>query len=91
MFKLALFVLAVAAAALALTNPGRDAHKQTIYAAVASQTTESPLFGKLAADVLGNADVVPVTYNNYYVFSTTTLNGKTATVGAGNRVWKLQQ
>jgi hypothetical protein len=38
---------------------------------------------------LGDREVLPVTYNNYFVFSTTTLNGKTSSVGLFSRVWSM--
>jgi hypothetical protein len=91
MFRLSTFALVALAGALALTNPNVEAHRAAVYSSVAEQTTDSPVLGKIAADVLGNADVVPLTYNNYYLFSTTTLNGKTESVGALSRVWRMQK
>ena len=56
-----------------MTNPNQDAHKKVVYESVAASKTHSEALGKIAADMLGNADVLPMTYNNYYVMSTTTV------------------
>jgi len=44
--------------------------------------------GKIAVDLLGKTDVLPLTYNNYYVCSTTTINGEVKSVGVFSKVWK---
>jgi hypothetical protein len=88
MFRITLLLVIVVAAVLLVTNPGQDAHKQVVYAALAGQATQSELLEKVAADVLEKVDVVPLTYHNYYVYSTTTLNGEVKSVGALRRVWK---
>jgi len=88
MFRLGLVVLIVAGAVLFFTNPGHDAHKQVVYAATASEMTGSDTLGKIAVDLLGKTDVLPLTYNNYYVFSTTTLNDEVKSIGVLSRVWK---
>jgi hypothetical protein len=51
--------------------------------------TTGDVLGKIAVDLLGNREVLPLTYNNYFLFSTTTLNEKTASVGLFSRVWNL--
>ena len=81
---LALMILLVV---MAVTNPNQDAHRKIVYESVAASKTHSEVLGKIAADVLGNADVLPMTYNNYYLLSTTTVNGQTASVGIFSRVW----
>jgi len=88
MFRIGFLVLIIACAVLFFTNPGHDAHKQVVYANAAAQATQSEVLGKIAVDLLGNTEVVPLTYNNYYVCSTTTLNGEVKSVGAFSRVWK---
>ena len=88
MKRLSLVLLIVLGAALAATNPGQDAHRKAFYASVGTEKTESELLGKIAAEILGDVDLIPLKYNNYFVFSTTTLTGETASVGLLSRVWK---
>ncbi|NQT12760.1 MAG: hypothetical protein HQ582_08425 [Planctomycetes bacterium] len=52
--------------------------------------TQSEFLGKIAAGVLGDVDVLPMQYNNYFLFSTTTMNGDTVSVGGFSRVWKMR-
>lgn len=88
MIRLAIFGLTVLLVVLLVTNPSHETHKQTVYKSMASQATSSEMLGKIAVDVLGNVDVLPLQYNNYFVFSTTTLNGETKSVGVLARVWE---
>ncbi len=87
MIRLILVALIVLCGALAVTNPGQDAHRKAFYTSVGTEAVKSEVLGKMAADVLGDANIVPLKYNNYFLFSTTTLNGKTETVGLFSRVW----
>lgn len=82
--------LVILLVAMAVTNPGQDAHKKVVYESIAASKTNSEFLGKIAADMLGNANVFPVTYNNYYLLSTTTVEGKTASVGMFSKVWNLK-
>lgn len=68
-------------------NPGQDARQKAVYTSVATEKTKSDALGKIAVDLLGDREVLPLTYNNYFLFSTTTMNGKTASVGMFSRVW----
>lgn len=88
MFRLGFLILIVAGAVFFFTNPNSDAHRQVVYTNVAAQATQSEVLGKIAVDLLGKTDVVPLTYNNYYVCSTTTLNGEIRSVGAFSKVWR---
>jgi hypothetical protein len=88
MLRLGFVALIVVALVLAVTNPGQETHKQAVYTSLATQATNSEMLGKIAVDVLGDRNIVPLQYNNYYLFSTTTLDGKTESVGAVARVWK---
>jgi hypothetical protein len=88
MLRLGMFGLVVVAIVLLVTNPSHEAHKQTVYTSMATEATNSEMLGKIAVDVLGKTDVVPLQYNNYFVFSTTTLNGETRSIGILSRVWK---
>ena len=56
--------------------------------ATATQAANSETLGKIAVDLLGKTDVLPLTYNNYFVYSTTMLNGEVKSVGAFSKVWK---
>lgn len=87
MFRLAIFGLTVFVVVLAVTNPSHETHKQTVYKSMAAEATSSPTLGKIAIDLLGDVDVVPLQYNNYFLFSTTTLHGETKSLGVFSRVW----
>ncbi len=88
MFRIGFLLLIIALAVLFFTNPGHDAHKQVVYTSAAAEAMKSEVLGKIAVDLLGKTDVVPLTYNNYYVCSTTSVNGETKSVGAFSHVWK---
>jgi hypothetical protein len=90
MMRLGLVVLIILCGVLAFTNPGQDAHRKTFYASVATEKAKSEVLGKIAADVLGDVDLVPLKYNNYFLFSTTTLNGEMVSVGVFSRVWSTK-
>jgi hypothetical protein len=90
MFRIGFFVLIVALAVTFFTNPSHDAHKQVVYTAAATEATQSEVLGRIAVDLLGKTEVVPLTYNNYYVCSTTSLNGETKSIGVFSHVWKWQ-
>ena len=87
--RLGLAAIVILAAVLAITNPGQDAHRKVVYTSVAAEKTTSDVLDKIAVDLLGGREVLPVRYNNYILFSTTTLNGKTSSLGAFSRVWSM--
>jgi hypothetical protein len=89
MIRLGIFGFVVIVVVLALTNPGVDAHKAVVYASVAKNSIKNELLGKIAADVLDHIDALPITYNNYLFFSTTTIQGERASVGLFSHVWKM--
>ena len=89
MIRLGIVAIVILSAVLGITNPGQDAHRKSVYTSVATQKTRSEILGKIAVDLLGDREVLPLTYNNYYLFSTTTLNGKTSSVGLLSRVWNV--
>ena len=88
MIRLGILVLVVICAILALTNPSIETHKDVVYTSAAAKVTKSELLGKIAADVLGSVDVIPLSYHNYLLFSTTTLDDETASIGLFSHVWK---
>lgn len=91
MFRFSVLALIVLGGVLVVTNPSQEAHKKVVYASAASEATHSEVLGNIAADVLENVNLVPLGYHNYYLFSTTTIHGKTASVGVCSRVWKLKE
>lgn len=91
MFRIGILGLIVICAMLALTNPSHETHKNIVYESAAAEMTKSEKLGKIAADLLGGVDVVPLNYNNYFLFSTTTLNNETVSVGLLSRVWKMDR
>ena len=80
--------LFLAGVALALTNPGEAAHKKVAAGVLAERVGDNSLLQTVAANFLESHNVVPVTYNNYVLFSTTAIDGKTATIGLLTKVWK---
>lgn len=91
MFRIGILGLIVICSMLVLTNPSHETHKNIVYESAASEATKSEMLGKIASDLLGGVDVVPLNYNNYFLFSTTTLNGETVSVGVLSRVWKTNR
>jgi hypothetical protein len=87
MIRLTVLALIILLVVMAVTNPNQDTHRKTVYESVAASKTHSEVLGKITVDVLGNTDVLPLTYNNYYLFSTTSFKGQTASVGVFSRVW----
>lgn len=85
-----IIVLIVVCAVFAITNPGLDAHKTIVYTSVATDITKNETLGKVAADLIGNRNVLPLTYNNYFLFSTTTLNDQRKSFGIFSKVWKTK-
>lgn len=85
-----IIILIVVCAILAITNPGLDAHKKSVYTSVATDITKNKTLGKVAADLIGNRNVLPLTYNNYFLFSTTTLSDQRESFGILSKVWKTK-
>ena len=73
---------------LAVTNPSQDLHRKAVYESVVAANTKHEVLGKIAAGVRAEKDSVLLQYNNYWIFSTTTLGGNTVSVGALSHVWK---
>ncbi len=97
----ALWLLVVVAlvVVMALTNPSEDAHKQAVYNAlgqVVSQQVDSQgalgaLAGKVATTVASRLDLPVFEYHNYVLFSTTSIQGRTVSVGVLGQVIVLRQ
>jgi hypothetical protein len=90
MNRLGLLGLIILCGVLAATNPSRDAHKKTMSETSTASQAKPGLFGGFATSVMADANALSMSYNNYYLFSTTTLNGRTASVGLFSHVWKLK-
>ena len=91
MFRLGILGVVIVCGMLVFTNPSQETHKSVVYQSAATQATKSDMLGKIAADLLEGVNVIPLNYNNYFLFSTTTINGETASVGVLSRVWKLDR
>ena len=65
MIRVAVVALIILLVVMAVTNPNQDAHKKVVYDSIAASKTNSEVLGKIAADVLGKTDLLPITYNNY--------------------------
>jgi hypothetical protein len=87
MIRLGFLAIIVLCAVSALTNPAQDFHKKAVYTKVATEKAQSGLLGKIAVDLLGEHEILPLSYNNYILFSTTTLNGELSSVGIFSQVW----
>lgn len=65
-------------------NPSEDSHRNEIKNYVNSQATQSGLLGGVSSS-LGLTDIavdaLPLEYNNYYLFSTTTIDGERLSYG----------
>ena len=82
-----LIAVLVLAGALYLTNPGQHAHEHLVASSFTAQTLGSDFLGKLTGNWLEDKHVLPLKYENYYLFSKTTLNGKTMSFGVLTKVW----
>jgi len=91
MFRIGLLLIVVACIALAVTNPGEEAHKEVVYQAMSRHIGAEGFLGDLAGDALGSLDVVPLTYHNYLLFSTVTYRQDTLSVGALTKVWAMER
>ena len=86
MFRFGIPLLAVAGCVLFFSNPSHEAHKKAVVEAAASEAASSSLLGSIAAG-LAERFAVPLEYHNYYIFSTTTYNGQTRSIGCFSHVW----
>lgn len=89
MFRLLVLLVLVACPVLYFTNPGPEAHRKAVIETMAAQQKHGVL-GKLAADLFGNADAIPLKYSNYQLCSMTTLDGKTISFGLLSKIWQFQ-
>lgn len=87
MIRLGILGMIVLCAVSAFTNPAQDFHRKAVYTKVATEKAQSGLLGKIAVDLLGEHELMPLSYNNYVLFSTTTLNGEISSVGCFSQVW----
>ena len=90
MFRLGLLLIIVAGIAMVATNPGADDHKSLVYAQMPREMGVDGLLGEVAGEMLDDLDVMPLEYNNYYVFSTMTFRDDIVSVGMVTKVWSKQ-
>jgi len=88
MSRMGLLLVVIACIALAVTNPGEKAHKKVVYDKVANKVGMEGFLGEIAGKALGDLDVVPLTYNNYLLFSTMAFRDDTVSIGCLTRVWE---
>lgn len=88
MGKIALILLIAVVAALAMTNPNQEAHKQAIYAGLAAERGAGTTISRLAGEMLGDMDPLAYEYHNYVVCSTLTREKQVVSVGMLSRVWQ---
>jgi len=86
MFRIGLLLVIITCIALAITNPGEETHKKVVYGKASNEAGMKGLLGEVAGDVLVNLDLVPLEYNNYFLFSTTTFRDETVSIGFLNNV-----
>ncbi len=97
--KALLLAVVVLVVAMALTNPSEETHKQAVYNAlgeaisqqIGSQGPVGALVGKAATTVARRLDLPIFEYHNYVLFSTTSIQGRTASVGILGQVIVLRQ
>ncbi|MBN2474902.1 MAG: hypothetical protein JXB62_09870 [Pirellulales bacterium] len=79
--KIIVLLLVAIGVALVILNPGETVHKKALYQHMAGEAGMDGVLGDVAGDVLKGLDIVPLKYNNYFVYSTMTLQGDTVSVG----------
>jgi len=87
MFRLGFLLLIVIGVLLAITNPGKQQHQQAVGQKLAQQSGLGETFGAAAGDMLAKADLLPLTYQNYFLFSKTTMHGRTMSIGLLTKAW----
>ena len=86
MIRIGLLLAIAACVTLAIMNPGAEAHKEAVYDRLAQQAGVKGLLREMAGDLLGNVDVVPLKYHNYFLYSTMTFRDETVSIGYLNNV-----
>ena len=81
MTRIVAVLIVVACTVLAVTNPGEEAHKDVVYNKLSGKVGMKGFLGEVAGNVLGNLNVIPLRYNNYFLFSTMTFRGDVVSVG----------
>lgn len=80
-------LLVVVCGVLAWTNPDEAAHRRALYTAAAAAAGSGETLSRIAGDAAENLKVIPYKYDNYYLGSTMTLDGKIKSVGLLTKVW----
>ena len=79
--KITSFLIIVACIALAVTNPGEEAHKHAVYNKLSSEVGVQGFLGEIAGGAMESLDPLPLKYNNYVLFSTMTFTDDLVSVG----------
>jgi len=87
MFRLGLLLIIALGIVAAVTNPGIDDHKRIVYRSLPGQIGAQGLMAEISGEMLGSLDLIPLTYHNYVLFSTTSFRENTMSVGLLTRVW----
>jgi hypothetical protein len=58
-----------------------------VYEKLGNSAGMGGMLGEVAGGMLGKIDALPLTYENYYLFSLTKFRGDTLSIGLGNQVW----
>ena len=81
MARIICLLIVIACIMLAVTNPGESAHKEIVYNRLSNEVGMQGLLGEFAGGVLGNLDMLPMKYNNYFLFSTMTFRDELVSIG----------
>lgn len=87
MFRFLLLITVVAAGVMFATNPSIDAHNQVVYAQMDQDASKQGFLRRVLVDAQQGAGLVRTQYDNYYLFSTASVDGKLKTIGCFSRVW----
>jgi hypothetical protein len=81
MAKIICLLIVIACIMLAVTNPGETAHKEIVYNRLSNEVGMQGLIGEFAGGMLGNLNMLPMKYNNYFLFSTMTFRDELVSIG----------
>ena len=81
MSRIIAVLIVIACIVLAVSNPGEEAHKKVVYNKLSGTVGMKGFLGEIAGDLMGNLDMVPLTYNNYFLFSTMRFRDDVVSVG----------
>ena len=74
-------LIVIACIVLAFTNPGEQVHKRAVYDKLPNELGMNGFLGAIAGSMMGDFDVMPLSYHNYLLFSTMTFEDDILSVG----------